>query len=300
MGSHWPIAFAVLLVALAGGYGYYQGELLKEAGEVKSNVRKLPDVYIPTSDASVPVRAPATMMPVAVQPSPVQPAVAGNSGMASQNPNPALPAKPMMPGQPAAQAPVVVAQPGQLTPISPGSVRGAVFTALRTALVQKFGAPPMPAQNGGFAVAVDGVRVEVDPNSDWSVAIYNNNPANAAMQTENFKSALNLTIATLEIDMTAQPITAADGKQTLRTSSKLNRISMITDPAMGNSVTIKPIQKKTLVTPQNATNPQPPAVQNPAGQAPALPGPPQTKKVRPETAPVNPVTPPKPPANDQF
>jgi hypothetical protein len=165
---------------------------------------------------------------------------------------------------------------------------------MRTALIQRFGVMPMATATGGFAIAADGVRVEVETTANWSVNIYNDNKAAPAVQTENFKSALNVVAAQLEMDLGPAPNIAPDGKLTLRTSSKLGRVSMVTDPAMGNSATIKPLQHR-LATPPSAN----PAVNQVAPQVqPQVINKPKIARV--PAVPTPPIAPPKPPSNDQF
>ena len=262
---------AVLLLGAAVGYGLFQRDKLEETAHVQSIVTPLPAVYIAVGpEAPSPQRTTAVQTPFLAQPSAnVAPFVDARSGRID-----------------------VAARAGAnipIAPIAPGTTHGNVFTALRAALIQKFGVMPLPIHNAGFAIAVDGVRVEADTAPDWSISLYNHNPAVPTTQTDNFKSALNLVVANLELDLTAQPITGADGRLTLRTSSKLGRVSMITDPAMGNSVVVKPLQKKIPVAQ--------------AGQLGQLGQPTQaqpTLKSAPPAKPIVPVAPPKPPSVEQF
>ena len=265
MSNHWPILMALLLLGAAVGYGLFQRDKLEETAHVQSIVTPLPAVYNAVGpEAPSPQRTTVVQTPFLAQPSAnVPPFVDARTGRID-----------------------VAARAGAnipIAPIAPGTTHGNVFTALRAALIQKFGVMPLPIHNAGFAIAVDGVRVEADTAPDWSISLYNHNPAVPTTQTDNFKSALNLVVANLELDLTAQPITGADGRHTLRTSSKLGRVSMITDPAMGNSVVVKPLQKKIPVAQ--------------AGQP--APAQPKLKPAQP-AKPIAPVAPPKPPAVEQF
>lgn len=262
---------AALLIGAAVSYGLLQRDKLEATAHVQSVVTPLPAVYIAVGpEAPNPQRTTAVQTPFVPQPT-----------------------LPQMQPPAFGQAPGVgvgaAANPGvnvPLAPISPGTARGSAFTALRAALIQKFGVMPLPVHNAGFAIAVEGVRVEADTAPDWSISLYNHNPAVPTTQTDNFKSALNLVVANLELDLTAQPNTGADGRQTLRTNSKLGRVSMITDPVMGNSVVVKPLQKKAqIVQPVQAGQP--------------IPAQPFIKPQQP-IAPVAPVAPPKPPPVEQF
>lgn len=305
MRNHWPMVLAVLLLVAAVILGLWQRDALEEHANDKPRVRELPSKYVPFADAPAPPRtltsAPAqppltvtNLAPVPANPVAPQPNVPATTALVPAKPPEAMP-KVAMPAQPAGPIP-------QMGPIAPGSARGLVFTNLRGALVQQFGTAPQPTQNGGFAITTAGVRVEADPNEDWSITLYNNNPANPVVQTDNFKVALNLVVANVGLDMTAQPQVTPEGKQTLKTNSKLNRVSMTTDPAMGNSVTIKPLQKRTtgLVTPQVTpvapapANPAAPQVAPPAAPAPAMPNP--TPAERPRRPLVTPPGAPQPPA----
>ena len=127
------------------------------------------------------------------------------------------------------------------------------------------------------------------------------------VETDKFKELLAATVKSLQIDMTPKPVESANGKSYLKTTSKLGSISLIRDPANGNSCTIGPIQqwvspqqppatKPQLGAPVNPVNPVAPQAQAPAvpavpdAQAPVAPAKVKTPKV--------PATPPHPPATD--
>src|SRR5204863_2965446 len=78
--------------------------------------------------------------------------------------------------------------------------RDALFGMLRGALQQRFGVAPM-VTNNGYAVVVDGARIDVDATANWSVQIFNNTKAQPPAQTENFLTIQNLVATTLDFNL---------------------------------------------------------------------------------------------------
>lgn len=264
MNSHWPLLLAILMIGAAGFYGYYvQGEN-EEHGKVVSEIKTLPAKYVSTPPKIAPpavlIKSPAPIVtPVIEQPNPINPA-----------------ARQVNPVNPGAPVPVL------------GAVdKEAVFNTLRVALSQRFNIEPVQS-NAGYTLAITGARLDVD-HTVWSISLYNDNKAAPAVQSESFLAILNLVAANLDIDLNSPANTTADGKITRRPISKLGRLSMVTDPAMNNSIVIKPIIRRT------APMPNPGAVINPGGTLPVKPKP--VQPARPAQVPVAPV---KPPTTDQF
>lgn len=272
------------MVGAAGAFGYWTQMDYQEKGKIVSPVKNLPAHYMSIA---------STKSAGSVQPVEAAPNTQGKW-------------VPDATQRPAPQA--QTAQPAQLNaalrqlnnaanaPKEQGD-RDTVFNTLRVALTQKFGAQPV-ATNVGFAVTVAGARLEVDASPAWSISLYNDNKAQPAVQSENFVGMLNLVAANLDFDPNVNGNTTGDGKTTRRPISKLGKLSMLTDPAMNNSITIRPIVKKPV-------NPIPvnPAAVNPAAPVnPAIPGAPLLP-AKPPKAPKPPqftAEPVKPPTNDQF
>lgn len=273
MNSHWPLLIALVMIGAAVVYGVYMQTEYEQRAKVVSDVRQLPAKY-----ASTPPLKPTLSVAQYAPTPPTAPIV----NAATRQPNPAVPMPRM-------------AVPG----MAPAGVdRDTALNSLRAAITQRFGAQPTQTNNG-YAVALEGVRLEVDFNA-WSIALYNDNKAQPAIQSDSFVAMLNLVGANLDFDVNAAPAQQADGKITRRAISKLGRLSMLTDPATNNSVVIRPIQSKTArpataIQNGNAANGnamrQPITAPNPAAPAPAM------KMVRPPVQPTQPV---KPPVNDQF
>ena len=258
------------MIGAAGFYGYYiQGEN-EEHGKVVSEIKTLPAKYVSTPPKVV---TPAVMVktptleatPVVQQPNPVNPA-------------------------PRQVNPVTPVNPGAPVPVLGAVDRDAVFATLRVALSQRFNVEPIQS-NLGYTLAITGARLDVD-HTAWSISLYNDNKAAPAVQSESFLAILNLVAANLDFDVNTAPQTTADGKITRRPISKLGRLSMVTDPALNNSILIKPIVRRTAPTPNPGA---PAAVINPGGTLPVKPKP--VQPVKPVPVPVAPV---KPPTTDQF
>jgi hypothetical protein len=80
----------------------------------------------------------------------------------------------------------------------------------------------------------------------------------------------------LGINLNQKAVEAANGKTYLTTTSKMGSVSVIRDPAVGNSCTIAPLQRVVPVPAAPAANQnQPPVQPNPKQPQPA-PGPPVT------------------------
>lgn len=323
MGDHWPLVVASGLVALAAALGLWQHDRAVElAAQVAPPAHVAPaqvvDVSAEKADAPA---APAA--PVATRATP-----------ATTLPPPALPVPPVAePAPPVAVAPAVVAPPPAVAvgPTAPAVVapapaaptapavipnvappvrqgRNATLNALRNDLQAQVNIAPMDTAGGGFAVASEGARLEVKPPPNWNITIYNVNPKTPEVETDKFKEMLETTVKSLQIDMTPKPVESANGKTYLKTTSKLGSISLIRDPANGNSCLIGPIQQ--FVNPPAQT----PAVKAPAVAAPAAPNPfapqvqaqpvapapeaPAPAKVKQPKAPATPTAPPRAPATD--
>jgi hypothetical protein len=315
MGDHWPLVVASGLVAFAAALGLWQHDRAVElAAQVAPPAHVAPaqvvDVSAEKADASQPMPAapiatraiPATTPPAPAVAEPA-PAVAAPAVVAPTAPAVAVaPAAPAVvaPAPAAPTAPAVV--PNAAPPVRQG--RNATLLALRNDLQAQVNIAPMDTAGGGFAVASDGARLEVKPPPNWNIMIYNVNPKTPEVETDKFKEMLETTVKSLQIDMTPKPVESANGKTYLKTTSKLGSISLIRDPANGNSCLIGPIQQ--FVNPPTQT----PAVKAPA-VAPAAPNPfapqqaqpvapeaPAPAKVKQPKAPATPAAPPRAPATD--
>ncbi len=284
MNSHWPVLLAILMVGAAGAFGYWTQLEYQEKGKVVSPIKTLPAHYI-----SIAATKPAGS------------AAAGQPAEAATNTQGKWVPDVNQRQTPQAQAQLVAALKQQnIAANAPKEMadRDAVFNTLRVALNQKFGAQPV-ATNVGFAVAVAGARLEVDASPAWSISLYNDNKAQPAVQSENFVGMLNLVAANLDFDPNVNGNTTGDGKITRRPISKLGKLSMLTDPAMNNSITIRPVVRK----PANPALPANPVAVNPAAPVnPAIPAGPLVpakppKAPKPTPFPAEPV---KPPTTDQF
>ncbi len=293
MNSHWPILLAVLMVGAAGVYGFYMQSEYEQRAKVVPEIRTLPTKYSPA-----PVIRP--MGPIA-QFRPEDTTSVPQSQI--QQPIPiSIPAN--LQTAPATRT-MTAKIPGTVNAIGAAD-RDAVFNNLRAAVSQRFGVQPLQTATG-YAAAIEGARLEVDFNA-WSIAIYNDNKLKPLTQSEGFWAILNLVAANLEMDLNAPANNLANGQVTRRLQSKLGRLSSLTDPAMNNSVVIRPLVK-TVVQPaagvqQNGNVVKPPAA-GVRAMAP-LPTPPtpvvpaaQAKPVKP-ALPGAPVQPVKPPSADQF
>jgi hypothetical protein len=157
-----------------------------------------------------------------------------------------------------------------------------VLENLRTVFQEKLNVVPRDlGVAGAFAVAMKGVRVEVQPWPQWSVSIYNFNDVAAEQETESFKACLEIAAKALNIDLTQGAVKTETGKSYMKTTSSLGPISLVRDPATNNSCMIRPIQAQGQMGP-----PRPKAGPDVAP--------------RPPKQPAQPVQPPRPPAKDEV
>jgi len=317
MGEHWPLVVASGLIALAAALGLWQHDRAVElTAQVQTPIRTVSEpapVAPATAEKPEAIQTPpplptanrATFAP-APTPAPVtEPALVPAPAPVAVAPVAPVPTAPAAVQPTAPTAPAVLPAPAQ--PVRQG--RNATLAALRADLQAQMNMAPMDTAGGGYAVAVDGARLEVKSPPNWNITIYNVNPKTPEIETDKFKELLAATVKSLQIDMTPKPIESANGKLYLKTTSKLGSISLIRDPANGNSCTIGPIQqwvtpqqppatKTQLTAPVNPANPVVPQAQAPAvapdAQAPVAPAP-QPPKVK---TPKVPAAPPHPPATD--
>lgn len=325
MGNHWPLLVAAILIALATFLGVYQhnravlaattsvpltARTVAENGAAGGAVLEKPTAppaapQLPAApdDQNVPARrrtvpqgdAPATapINPTVVPAAPTAPATALQPVQAA----PAAPAVPAAPGivaQPAPAAPAVPAAPPVIqAPAGPAAAvqakredRAAVLADLRGALQGKLGVMPIDLAAGGYAAHVEGARVEVQPVPNWSISLFNINPKTPDQETSNFKLCLETVTAALAVDMTQKAVESANGKRYMKTSCKLGSVSLVRDPANGNSCMIRPIQTVIPTAHAERQTPGQPAVQ------------PAQQQHRPKVLPGPPVPPPRPPATD--
>jgi hypothetical protein len=212
-------------------------------------------------------------------PPPVAPATLPKPAIAvAPTPNPAV-------ANPAAPAPNLNLPP---------QGRTSSLNKLRNELQTKLNIAPMDLPGGGFALAPEGARLEVQSPPNWSVTLYNINPKTPEVETDNFKAVLDVVARSLNMDMSQKPTPADNGKTYLKTTSKIGLVSVIRDPNNGNCCTIRPIGP--LPGNNNAA----------PGTAPApAPAPPKNNVVAPETprppkVPKTPVPPPRPPTDANF
>ncbi|MCY3021253.1 MAG: hypothetical protein NTW87_19740 [Planctomycetota bacterium] len=291
MTSQWPVAFVAVLIAAAAVLGFMQHEQAAAASRGMAKAQAGPEA-VPTEAA--PEKLPAPEPKPAVLPAP-SPALAA-APVAETRPPPTaqtvpavrtttVPAPPTKPVTP----PVAAVNPAAALPADAGGQpkresRAAVWAGLRTALQARIGVLPMDLAAGGYALSTDGVRVEAQPLPNWSVSLYNINPRTPEVETPNFKACLETTAAALGLDVTQKGVESDNGKTYLKTVSKVGNVSVVRDPANGNSCVIRPIQ---ALVPQ-APNPNQPvdlvAPKAPDRHKPAVP--------------AVPIAPPKPPATD--
>jgi hypothetical protein len=293
MKQHWPIAVAVILIVLAVSAGTWQHDQAVIAASVSvtsGSPSPTPDngvqpaakppvspaapaaPALPNAAPPVNVTPPAPVVPAATVPvaAPAAPAV---------NPATLIKINPPAPGAAAAPAanpaaPAAVPADG-IVPRKAG--RTATLNEIRAMVQGKLGAQPTDLAAGGYALSVEGVRIEVQPPPAWSVSIYNNNPKAPQEETSNFKACLETVVAGLAADMTQKPVESANGKTYMKTTCKLGSISIVRDPATGNSCTIRPLGPQTL---------------------PAAPSAPAVLPQKPKAPDGPPVAPPRPPATD--
>lgn len=309
MGDHWPLVVASGLIALAAALGLWQHDHAVELAA------KVP----PVQTAAAPAPAVAQPAPEKADPAPT-PLPLPSAPAATRtpfSPTPTAPTAPVVTPRPLAPAPAAPATAHPAAPTAPATLpagptapaiaqnpaanaappvrqgRNATLAALRTELQAHLNLAPMDTAGGGFALAADGARLEVKSPPNWNITIYNVNPKTPDIETEKFKEMLKATIASLQIDMAPKPIESANGKLYLKTSSKLGSISLIRDPANGNSCVIGPIQQW-VAPPVQAKDPNQPAAAPGAPAAPVrtIPEAPRVK------APKTPAAPPRPPATD--
>jgi hypothetical protein len=281
MRNNWPILVAALLMASAVSYGLIRHDELREASVVEQPVRTLPAKYVAEASDSVLV----AQMPAQTLNQPA--AVPALPGIAQPSATRAIGAAPVVPDV-------------SLPALSPGTDYGAALTGVRNALIQRFNVRPYATANG-IALTLNGVRVEIESQANWSLTLYNTNAApNASVQNDMFINVEHVVAGQLDIDLTPQPTIAPDNKHTLKTNSKLGRVAIVTDPALNNSVQIRPLQKRAVPAaaaaaapaagrPLPQTIPAPPIPKPAAAGAPAQP-----------VKPVVPAAPPKAPGADQF
>jgi hypothetical protein len=296
MGNHWPLVIAIGVISMAAALGIWQHDRAVEAAGIRvikqpaPAAKSKPAVPAPLAKKAEPLveaPAPAAPAPVALAtPQPLPLAAPADNVPTRRIKAPVAALAPTAPvAAVAPTAPVAQLNPAPAAPAAAPVAREdrtKVLNDLKGALQKQFGIMPMELAAGGFALNTDGARIEVTPPPNWSASVYNINPKAPETETANFKVCMDLLIANFGIDMTQKPVEAGNGKTYLKTSSKMGSISMMRDPATGNSCMIRPIGQW---TPTAA-----PANNNGAGVVQ------QPKVVRP--VPVAPAAPPRPPATD--
>jgi len=253
MGDHWPLVVASGLIAMAAAFGLIQHEHATEVAATRSITTSrstpLPSVSAPAqtdapaveraapADVRRPLEAPA-QVPVAAPAPPVKTAPMVTAPMVTA------------PTAPAAMAPTPVRT-------SKKDERAALFATLRAELQGKLAVAPMDLAGGGFAVTTEGMRLEILPAGNWSISLYNINPKTPEAETDNFKKALQSTAAVLGIDLTQKAMESANGKTYLQTICKLGNVSLVRDPANGNSCVIRPNEKWVAPPAVNVVRPEP-------------------------------------------
>lgn len=296
MANHWPLLAATMLIALAAALGLWQhDQAVSIAGRSDSRTAISNAVSAPPAPPAEPAIAPEKAPPPAAagKPAPA-PAV---SAPAAPTTSPAAKTPPVattpVPGAAPAPAPAagktvpVTGAPPIVRQIAPPSTAPAVPAAaaapaasrekllmsLRGILQKKLGVLSMELAAGGYALNVEGTRVEVQPMPNWSVNIYNINPKQAEVETDTFKIAMLTVAVEFGIDLAQKAVESANGKTYLQSSCKMGSVSVVRDPANGNSCMIRPIQTLAPAAPQ--VQPQPPAAVGKA-PAPTQPAPPKT------------------------
>ncbi len=286
MNSHWPILAAAVLIAMAATLGLWKQNAASMAATPsapRSAARHAATAPVTAAHApnavSVQPVLPQKAGALGTQPVelvPAQPmaweAPLEQAANPAKSPNPAIAAgqpqplgnqaQPVQPVQPAAQKPQAAENPNA-QPIAPAIARrilevqgdrkdprGRIFSDLRTMLQEKTGAAPLELAAGAIAFSSEGARVEIQPPPNWSINIYNVNPKNPEVETEGFKACLATVAMTLGVDTTQKPVVSENGKSYLKSTSKLGSMSLVRDPATGNSCTIRPLQQ--LNTPKPA------------------------------------------------
>jgi hypothetical protein len=278
MGNHWPILMALLMIGAAVGYGIVRQDDQVAATKAPTEYKDLPHKYDPyaslpgTPKATVPATNNAPVQPPAVNPHPALTPVVPQTQL--------VPQPPMRTG----------AQPTTVINPMPGQVdRDALFGMLRGALQQRFGVAPM-ATNTGYAVVVEGARIDVDASPNWSIQIFNNTKAQPPVQTENFLAIQNLVATTLDFNLDiATARQTADGKTVKRPISRLGKINVETDPAMFNSTTITPFGRTNFATQAAPANPVTPNNKRTMATQPVAPLAPAAPQVQPPQPPVRPM-----------
>ncbi|HLX61232.1 MAG TPA: hypothetical protein VKX17_08110 [Planctomycetota bacterium] len=239
MSNHWPMLIAALLLGAAGWFGWQQQDRLQESVKQPPKAKLLPAHYNPNGPA-IPVKSTQEKAPVTVPP-------VTKTTRAPESVPP-----PVMKVETPAAKPNLGANPAANPNAAQGADRNTVFVTLSAALQQRFNTAPM-ITNSGYAFVVDGARIDVDAQG-WSLVIFNNTKAQPPEHTENFKAIASLVAAALEYDLTTvTPRQTPDQKTVWRPMSKLGKVIVEQDPAMFNSMTIKPLQKP----PANFMQPQP-------------------------------------------
>jgi len=273
MSNHWPILAAVILIALAVLLGLWDQNEKAEIAARRIPVSQMTPADTPAPPTPAPARPADTLPAPAAKPAtpPAKPATP------TQPVTPAAPQTPTPFGTPTPLAPLPTpVQPAPLpTPVQPApqppkamvDPRTTILQTLRTELQARIGTPSLDLAGGGFALNTDGARVEVQPLPNWNINIYNNNAQKPEVETEGFKRFYEVVTTGLGIDTQQKAITTDNGKSYLKTNSKLGSVSLVRDPANGNSCLIRPLgQLAPIIT-------KPAVVERPAPPAPAPPPP---------------------------
>ena len=146
---------------------------------------------------------------------------------------------------------------------------------------------------------VNGAQLEVAPMPNWSINIYNSNTVQPEAESDNFKVIYNEVATALGLDVNQKPAALPNGKTSMQSASKLGSVSIVRDPANGNSAVITPNQqRKAMVQPPAQPAAQPAQPAQPAAQ-PAQPNQPaaqpkaQAQPAQPAPTPATPPAQPK-------
>ncbi len=237
MKSQWPILAAGLIIAAAAIVGLWKQSAAAMAAA--------PQPPLHASQPAAPAPAPAAPAVEALPAAQAQAAPPLPAAETKQIAQPVQPVAPVAPVQanpaPARPAAAEIFHPNQ--PARAPDPRAQLFKDLRATLQTKIAQPPLDLADGGFAFSVDGARVEVQPPPNWSVTIYNVNPKAQDAETDSFKTFMAAATAALGVDLSPKPVVSENGKSYLKTVSKAGPLSLVRDPATGNSCMIRPLQQ---------------------------------------------------------
>ena len=229
-----------------------------------------PAPAVAVATPAVPAVAQGQAQPPVQAPAPAQAQPAAPKPAAPPQPKFSIPSGP----PPAVQKPVaggaVAAAPAPAAAVAPAQPKpkGAdVLGELCVTLEKDLGMQRSDLADGGYSFQLDGARLEAHTTAPWKLMIYNLNAQQADAETENFKKLFLAACAALGIDPAQKGATLPSGQTSMQSASKLGNVTVVRDPANGNSVRITPNPRGIPVAPAAPATPATPAATPPANGA---------------------------------